>query len=384
MGGLWKLGHRPALDGIRGIAILLVMVAHLAQYFGIAGLDGGGISGVTLFFVLSGFLITALLVEEHQERGRISLGAFYKRRALRLFPALAFLIACVAAYAGLAEIWPEISVADPEGLSGIPGSALAAGLYAANWVRLSGDTLGHLSHTWSLSIEEQFYIFWPLLLIVAAPFAPRRWRIFLGVVIGAAVASELLRLVLWDGPGSINRVSYGTDARVDALLIGCVLALWVTADRRAPTARWLAVAGVALLAAATTFNEGLTAFVLAPTAAALGGAALIALVAGGWSPAWLTWRPLTGTGRISYGLYLWHIPIFAELLIMLSGEPWPIRAGVPVVASYAAALFSYQFIEKPFLRLKRRQSRVRDEEPQQAPRDAQQAARRPRMGVAPS
>src|SRR5437870_3842480 len=147
----WRLGHRPALDGLRGIAALLVIAAHL----NIPGFAGGGATGVTLFFALSGFLITALLLEDHA-RGGIRWLEFYRRRALRLLPALLLVVIAFSAWDAKFE------------RANVARDALAAIFYVANFARARGYQLGSLSHTWSLAVEEQFYFTWPLVLTIVA------------------------------------------------------------------------------------------------------------------------------------------------------------------------------------------------------------------------
>jgi peptidoglycan/LPS O-acetylase OafA/YrhL len=333
----WRLGKRSELDGVRGLAILLVILAHLE----VPGFRSGGVAGVTLFFVLSGFLITSLLMEEFGRAGRIELRAFYRRRMLRLLPALFALIAAVFVYESVAGGNP---IAD----------ALLALLYVGNWVRVGGQGLGLLSHTWSLAIEEQFYLVWPAVLLLARPLAPRRWRIVFALALIGALGSMLERAALWHGAGSINRVYFATDARADGLLLGCALALWLTSGRQLRLG-WIAgVTALALLAAATVTSGSRAIYIVAPTLASIGGLLLIAFLVTGDRGALFRWPCLCATGRISYGLYLWHVPIVWVLLPHLARLPLLVRGAIIVGLAWAAAAASYRWVEQPFLRRKHR------------------------------
>jgi peptidoglycan/LPS O-acetylase OafA/YrhL len=214
------LTQLPSLDGLRGLAILAVMLNN-ARYL------PGGFLGVDIFFVLSGFLITALLLQEWQRTGTIRLGAFYARRALRLLPALFALLALVLVAPGLfylaAPPWKDAAI---------------AALYATNWVNaFSLRNMAILDHTWSLTVEEQFYVLWPPLVPVLLALRVRRRWILSMVLLGISVSTSL-RLLLWDGPASIKRLYYGLGTRLDALLVGCLVALLVSSDLIPRPWRW--------------------------------------------------------------------------------------------------------------------------------------------------
>jgi len=214
-----RLGYRPALDGIRAIAIVLVLGFH-------TGLLGGGFLGVDLFFVLSGFLITGLLVEEWDRYQEISLAGFYTRRMRRLFPALVLTLVGVGVlYLALPGVnhgigyWPTVA-------------SVAA--YSSNWLAAFGShgswaSLGMLGHTWSLAIEEQFYLVWPIVVLV---LLRRRWPagpIIIALLAGAA-ASEALRWLVWMDSYSIGAYTR-TDTHADGLLLGCALGLLLRHER---------------------------------------------------------------------------------------------------------------------------------------------------------
>src|SRR6266404_1944158 len=202
-------GYEPALDGVRAVAVLFVMVGHLNLVY-------AGVLGVDIFFVLRGYLIIAILIAEFAANRRIDLKKFYARRALRILPAVILLLLVLNVFASITE-----SRAQAETLR---WDSLGALFYIANWLRAFGRDLGILGHLWSLSIEEQFYLLWPITL---AFLLSRKWsanQILL--VIGClVVAVNADRICLYHGIESFNRIYNGLDTRADALLVGCALAL---------------------------------------------------------------------------------------------------------------------------------------------------------------
>jgi len=340
------LGYRPSLDGLRAVAVLAVMSWHYV----LPGVKGGFL-GVDIFFVLSGFLITRLLVEEWELSSRIHLGRFYLRRMLRLFPAL-FLVLLVTL-----PIVPRIWT----------GYAL---LYVTNWGILAGKLNScAIMQLWSLSVEEQFYLVWPpLLLGLLALKVPR--RVIGAVVFLLAASSAAFKIVGWHDIDSWSRSYFGSDARADELLIGCGLALfmsWSTVPQRTwfrravqvatiPALLWL---GYLIVASAVYWRllyqqAGLTLAALATCILIL--QCLIAPVPG--VRAFLAWPPLVVIGRMSYGLYLWHTPVawvtdarHYDWVPILSR---PVQFIVRVLLTFAIAGASYRFLELPLLKLKHR------------------------------
>lgn len=308
-----RLGYRPALDGVRGVGILLVMGAH----FGL-GLPQGGRIGVTLFFALSGYLITALLLAERRFSGRIDLRAFWIRRGRRLLPALFVLITAFLAYhlvrGGFRQAVP---------------AALLTTFYLANYADNFGVNLGLLSHTWSLAVEEQFYLWWPLALILLLRWRPR----FAGPLVVLAALSLAGLNVLSIVTGIIVPNPF---ARGDALLGGAALAILGIGS-----VRWALPLGLggAMLVSLLPGN---------PAWIYLVAAALGALVVAGAEGSILAWRPLVFVGKISYSLYLWHQPAERILAAFLPAFPRPVTIAIDTVVSLALALASYYIVEARF------------------------------------
>lgn len=300
-------GRWPALDGLRAVAVAGVILYHV----GLSKVVVGGYLGVDMFFVLSGFLITSLLWRELDATGRINLRAFYARRALRLFPALAAVIAVSLALAAvIAALRPasDIPNATVEGLPWVM-------FYVGNWAKaLSVGNLGLLSHAWSLAVEEQFYLVWPpvLLLLVRGLRRPAA----AAVVLSVATAGEMVyREWAFRAGWSLARIANGTDTHSDGLLFGSALACWALAAGgetrlRARVVPWgaAAVLGALMVAVSPTPSRLQFAYPLA----VLAGGALVWCLTGGPIPVMtrvLTWPPVRWTGERSYGLYLWHFPI---------------------------------------------------------------------------
>ena len=343
------------------------MAAVLAFHGGVAVVQGGFL-GVDAFFVLSGYLITALLLTEHGAAGRIDLRAFWARRARRLLPALLLLLAVVLPVSRF--------LLPPEELGALRADALATIVYAANW-RLMDRGGGYfaetaapspLQHTWSLAIEEQFYLLWPLIVVLLLwavrrlPPRPRRTA-SVAVCLGGAAASVATAAVL-SRSADPDRLYYGTDTRAAALLLGGTLAALLT-GRAAAAGRHRLLGTVAVLGAGTTAWMWATADGGSPwlyrgglLLAALAVAAVIAHAV--YSPASPTARllglpPLAALGRISYGVYLWHWPLFGWLTAERTGLEGARLLAVRCAATLAAATVSYLVVERPL----RRSARLR-------------------------
>ena len=365
--------YLPALDGLRALAILGVFAYHLGY-----GWASGGFLGVDLFFVLSGFLITSLLVEERSGSGRLRLGAFWTRRAKRLLPALLFMLVVLSIFVAI----------DPgtTALSQLRGDAIATILYFANWHLLLAhqsyftqfQAPSPLQHTWSLAIEEQFYLVWPFVILGIFGIASRRrqryekdgWRIpgLVITVVGCA-ASFVAMAVLYDSGAGVNRVYYGTDTRAFDLLAGATAAMFAcsrpqpgkkarrTLHSLAPLC--LVVLGFCWgLGGVTGSNGGdprtfmfYGGFLVCAVAAAV----LISDVRQlqrGLVGRLLSLRPLRWIGKISYGLYLWHWPVIVELDSQRAGLSGLSLTAVRVTATFGLATLSYYLLERPIRRVK--------------------------------
>jgi len=336
-----KLGHVPPLDALRGIAIALVLGGHAGYAI------PGGALGVDLFFVLSGFLITSLLLNEWHERGQVNLLAFYRRRALRLLPALAALLGAYCLAVGFLTLTGRRPVQDL-------GDALLGSLfglaYATNVAHLAGPLpVGEFAHLWSLAEEEQFYLLWPpiLLLVLSFRLSPRRLIIALAVL---AAASATEQATLWLGGASINRIWLGPDTHAYPLLLGCLAGIAFTNGKIRRVPGWLMA--IACITSVWTLAFGVVQypfFTLAATVLVLGcvleqGSPIVRL---------LDQWPLRALGIISYGLYLWQ-----GVVLQTGFGVFPERSGLialPAIGvAIACAVLSYYLVERPFLRRKRR------------------------------
>lgn len=342
-GERWRLGHRPALDGLRGIAVLLVVAAHAVPTW----FPGAGAVGVTIFFVLSGFLITSLLLDEHADEGRVGLRSFYLRRGARLFPALVVFVVVV--------IVLQVAVAKNFGR---PTDAIWVALYIGNWLPALGSPMGGLDHTWSLAVEEQFYLLFPAALV----FLLRRRHAAVAIAL-LTLASASTRVGLLAEGASIDRVYNGTDTVACLLLAGCCTAFIVRTRATRPKP-WLAYSVLGVLAVCgLAFTESNGARSLLPLAVAPASAvALVALLDVRSGPIVASW--LMKVGKRSYGLYLWHFP-----LLMVIGEALDLGGGVPrwasapflIAAAWGLTCLSWRCVEQPAQQWLR--SRLRDTEP---------------------
>ena len=348
----WGLGHIAALDGLRGAAVVAVLLYH-------GGYLTGGYLGVDLFFVLSGFLITSLLLAEHRRTGRIKLTAFWLRRARRLLPAVFLLLFGVAIYA---VVW-----ARPIDLGAIRSSGIGAVFYVANWQQIIHGTNywdislapSPLQHVWSLAIEEQFYLLWPLVIwaILRRGGAQRGRRVQYFCLVLGLISAELL--VAFHAFGfSDTRLYQGTDTRAAALLFGAALAGWHATNGPIERHRWadrIEVAGIAAtvaLAGAWLFLKGTSPILYwggLPVCSAL--AVLVVWAATNRrSPVVariFSVTPLCWLGTVSYGLYLWHWPIYLVLNEARTGLSGLTLLAVRIVVSLAVATASFHLVEQP-------------------------------------
>jgi peptidoglycan/LPS O-acetylase OafA/YrhL len=362
----------PALDGVRSVGLLLIMGFH----FGIGWMPAGFI-GVDVFYVLSGYLITGLLLGEWARAARIRLGAFWARRARRLLPALAVLlvvVTMVVRFTYPAGLYPNLRMAD-----------LSALFYFSNWWQIASSgnyfvatgAVSPLTHTWTLAIEEQFYLVWPLVALavlhVGRRFArgsDRGVELLLGVSFAGVAASAIWMADLYDHGANITRLYFGTDTHAQSILVGSILACTLTLVQRhrgltgmAPTAASeparvaLTVLGLAGAAGTLVFTASLSG--TSPVlyrggflVSALCAAALIAgavCVAGGPIARVLSVRPMVWVGTVSYGAYLWHFPVVIELDAARTGLHATELFVARVVATFVLAALSYYLVERPIM-----------------------------------
>ena len=362
-----RLAYLPALDGMRACAVLAVMMFH----GGIPHMDGG-FMGVDAFFVLSGFLITSLLIGEWRQALTIKLGAFWARRARRLLPALLLMLLFVAFFA---------SVIVPKGTYGaLRLDALATLLYVSNWhfILVNSNYFNETSasspllHTWSLAVEEQFYVVWPLVVLAVLHFT-RSLRALFALCCAAAIASALWMYHVYDGGLNTNRAYLGTDTRSQCLFIGCALAVGLVLvsqrhheeGRLAKGELWrpetaggrllcgaLGVAGAAgaialwvLTSSTSTLPYSGGFFLIGLSVASV----ILAAVGAPRSlvPRMLSWSPIRYVGRISYGLYIWHWPIFIWLDHARTGLSGYELFGFRVLVTFAVSVVSFHLVERP-------------------------------------
>lgn len=344
------------LDGLRALAIIAVIAYHLD----ITRISGGFL-GVDIFFVLSGYLVTNLLIGRRKLRHKLDLSGFWLRRFRRLFPALICMLMVLVAWTTLF---------DRSLLQSLRGDVGSAMVYANNW-RLIFHQVSYfeqystptpLIHLWSLSVEGQFYILWPLLLSLGLRFTPKRIQM-VTITLLLALASMLAMALLYQSGSDPSRVYYGTDTRVFALLIGATLALIMpsTGVITNPTLRtrqafeWIGWLGLAiiviLLLQISEFDDFLYrgGFALAAVATAM---VIIALVHPfTWISKLFSLRPLRWIGMRSYGIYLWHYPIIVltKPAVNTGAYNWKL-AVMQVVASVILAALSYKYVEEPIRR----------------------------------
>lgn len=348
------LPHHPGLDGLRGVAVLLVIVFHS----GLGWLPGGFL-GVSLFFTLSGFLIVNLLVDESERLGRPRLGAFWSRRLRRLAPASLLVVGAVVGV----STWISTRIEADR----IRGDAVSAVSYVANWHSIVRGqsyeqlfaTPSPLQHLWSLSIEEQLYVAVPV--IVAVVFVLGGGRRILGTVFALGSVASIVAAVLTTRH---DVVYYGTHTRAAELLIGATLAC-VIGHRLAEPRRWWSVAGAVavsgvLIAARVTglettwvYGGGLALF------AVVSATAIIGSIVPGVARTVLSWAPLTAVGRVSYGAYLVHWPVMVWMNEDRIGFGGVALFAMQVTVTLVVAAASFRFVEMPIRRRKLLSSPVR-------------------------
>lgn len=344
------LVYQPALDGVRALSVVAVLLFH----GGVPGFSGGYL-GVSVFFTLSGFLITLLLVTENDRSGDVDLRRFYGRRARRLLPASVFVVLAVVLLAALTDWF--------DGVTQLRSHAIGSLLQISNWVFLAGGgsyqellersagTASPLEHYWSLSIEEQFYWIWPVAFVVLsrrARSATGRLRTVAGITLAFAVSAPVIAAV-W-GP---DAAYWATPARAAEIMVGALLAL-VVVHRRVPN-RLSLLAPVGLVALGVMVvlfpAAGGPAYSGAlPLVAVASGALLLGLQAPGPFRRVLALEPLPWLGRISYGVYLYHWPIYVVANEERTGLEGPTLLALRLLLTLVIAQASYLVLEQPIRR----------------------------------
>jgi peptidoglycan/LPS O-acetylase OafA/YrhL len=352
----FRLGYRPELDGLRAVAVILVFIAHIGFVWPSINekVLPGSFQGVDLFFVLSGFLLTSLLLEERKRTGGFSFRGFYRRRALRLLPALCLILVVNLAYQAQQRLplWPTFK------------AYFFIVFYISNWATVFGNpfiltfTWGHM---WSLAVEEQYYvIFFPLLIVLLR--RARSLRTVAWVLAGGIVVTWVWRFVATSrsAPTDFTLLYVRTDVRADALLLGPLVAVLVHLGHRiTPKVRLLAIPALAYLVWTLCYarvdDRWLYEWAIGPIDIAW-TIVMVAVLGGGHVFArTLRLRPVVWIGKISYGLYLWHLPVY--IIVFRHMRYRHLANWVPFVlamtTTFACATFSYYVVERPFLRRKR-------------------------------
>lgn len=349
-----RFRHIASLDGLRGIAVILVIGLHYGSLW--RGREGaghlpGGFVGVDVFFVLSGFLITSLLLSENATAGRVNLRNFYARRALRLLPALYVVLLAHAIFTiGIGEsVKAEIK------------QVLFVVAYVSNFAQVYWDRSmisSGIGNTWSLAIEEQFYLVWPALLLFGVlRYAKTRQSVLL-IVGGGAVVSAVIRLVVWNWGDGYPAAYMRPDCRADGLLLGALCAFlwrWQIVPRRwlnvASTLCALFLLGFAFVVKNSDWVFDYGFFLVSAATAVI----VLALAENASSLRRVyEWAPLRLVGRVSYGLYLWHVLALRITIHFLHPGNRVVSTLLGLALTAAAVALSYTLVEQPFLRLKAR------------------------------
>jgi peptidoglycan/LPS O-acetylase OafA/YrhL len=351
-----SVGRVPSLDGLRGATVIIVLVSHLEVIVPIPSLAvvPGGTVSLDSFFVLSGFLITSLMLREQQRKDRVDSKGFYRRRALRLLPPLMAVLVFQAAMAlssgvSFHEEWTSL------------GSVM---FYYSNYKLafnsngLGGNIAPGLQHLWSLALEEQFYFIWPWVTIFLLTIYTklRTVVIVLGILI---VAIAVHRAMMYHGVNSWYADFIRTDTRADGILIGCLLAhLWMRYKEPKKGVHIYAWVAAIFLLICLPFVDTKAPFLFYGGISAIDiscAVVILALLGGRWKGSrFFSLKPFVILGTVSYALYLWHLPIYFGIRYHGGGWPTPVRVSVAVFATFFFTALSWFFIEKPCLEWKDR------------------------------
>jgi peptidoglycan/LPS O-acetylase OafA/YrhL len=350
-------GHYPALDGLRGVAVLIVVVTHFALWIpSIKRFFEPGLLGVDIFFVLSGFLITSILLKEFQARKKIDLKKFYIRRCLRLTPAYWLILAITFIFTY--QIFPPATAVRLHANNAFAGCLL----YISNWQRAFGVNLDPLGHTWSLAIEEQFYLMWcPLLCWMLSRLRQRALIVLATLLLNLILIMVLESRIQWGTFGK-DYLYNATDCRFNALLFGALTSMifvWQLSSEKILASRAfnlvaLAALGLSVLLASNFEESNQSTYRVLPWFAAACSILILWLVTRSTSPfhSLLRFPALVWIGKVSYGLYLWHNVVLA----FVRQFQWPLwmQFFFYITLSLITTACSYYFLERPFLKLKER------------------------------
>src|SRR5215210_697023 len=348
--------YMPGLDGLRAIAVIAVIAYHLDP-----DLIPGGLLGVGVFFTLSGYLITDLLLGQREATGSLKLGDFWMRRARRLLPALFLMLAVVVAW---------VTLLDRSQLPSLRGDVLAAAAYVNNWWNIVREASYFarfgppppLDHLWSLAVEEQFYLIWPWLLLLGLRFLRGRYTLAVVTLAGAAISAVAMAMVYQPGIDP-TRVYEGTDTRAFGLLVGAALAM-VWPSRKLGVERitlrvrlmldGLGIAGLVVVTLLILRTSEYSPFLYKGGIVLLSVATTITVAALVHPASWLGvavgWTPLRWIGVRSYGIYLWHYPIIVLTAPGMQQQASLGLEAMQVVATVTVAALSWQFFEEPIRR----------------------------------
>ncbi len=354
-----KLGDIDGFDGMRGIALIIVLVAHLEVVLPIPTLlvVPGGTVSLDSFFVLSGFLITALLLREQSSTGTVKRWHFYRRRIFRLLPALLVVLVANAAFSAAVGVWPRTEWP----------SLLSIGGYFSNYYVAASpndfcaNLAPGLQHLWSLSFEEQFYVVWPWVTIFALSIT-RRLRTVVMVILSMIALVGVRRGLEYHSVASWCSLFHQTDTRADSILWGALLAhVWVR--HREPTrgVRIAATVAAAFLIVCLPLANLTGPFLyrggfdLIDLSCAI---LLLAILQGNWRARRIfEFRPLVRLGVMSYGIYLWHMPVYYAIAHFDHRWSQPVRVVVAMGGAVLMGTLSWYYVESPMLRLRERLDR---------------------------
>ena len=340
-------GFIPGLDGLRALSVIIVLIAH----FGLKHIVPGGF-GVTVFFFISGFLITRLLIAEQESKGQINLLQFYTRRLIRLYPALLFMLITTTIVSGLLG-------------QGVPGTTemLAGIFYFMNFYHVHAVNIGHVpvmswTPLWSLAVEEHFYVLFPLLVLMTG----LAWKRLHHAIIAILIAVPLWRLFQYfNYSGPVDEYNYMiTFARIDSIAWGCLLTVSLHKSGIESLKRLVGILpmvfAVFVLLATFLVRDDMFRWVLRFS---IQGAAIYVLVLNLYYLASLRWvfkildfKPLVWIGMTSYALYLWHLPIYD--FIHYSQDASVFSIALTIGISLFATAFSFYIVEKPFMKLRKK------------------------------